>query len=128
MSLNLSKLQSYRTVIDTTLNSGTEFLVDVAEKSRLRREGNLSAVAYIQSNCDNPSGREAFVKELMKHISVDSYGGCLQNKEFPEGIVFNPDVSLLTQNPNEHMSQLYTGYNFPLIEGFVKCAAHRKQT
>ena len=68
-------------------NSGTEFLVDVAEKSRLRREGNLSAVAYVQSNCDNPSGREGFVAELMKHVSVDSYGGCLKNKEFPEGSV-----------------------------------------
>ena len=78
-----------------TPSSGTEFLVDVAEKSRLRREGNLSAVAYVQSNCDNPSGREEFVKELMRHVSVDSYGGCLKNKEFPEGAVFNPDVSLL---------------------------------
>ena len=59
----------------------------MAEKSRLRREGNLSAVAYVQSNCDNPSGRDGFVKELMKHVPVDSYGGCLRNKEFPEGSV-----------------------------------------
>ena len=71
--------------IDTALNSGTEYLVNVAEKSRLRREENLSAVVYVQSLCDNPNGREGFVRELMKHVSVDSYGGCLKNKEFPKG-------------------------------------------
>ena len=71
--------------IDTALKSGTEYLVNVAQKSQLRREENLSAVAYVQSNCDNPSGREGFVRELMKHVSVDSYGGCLKNKEFPKG-------------------------------------------
>lgn len=60
-----------------------KFLVSIAEKNRLRREEGLAPVAFVQSNCDNPSGRDALVKELMKHVDVDSYGDCDNNKEFP---------------------------------------------
>eukprot|EP00656_Telonema_subtile_P000847 TRINITY_DN10402_c0_g2_i3.p1 TRINITY_DN10402_c0_g2~~TRINITY_DN10402_c0_g2_i3.p1 ORF type:complete len:378 (+),score=59.01 TRINITY_DN10402_c0_g2_i3:232-1365(+) len=36
-------------------------------------------VAYFASNCATSSERDSFVKELMGHIEVDSYGDCLYN-------------------------------------------------
>lgn len=38
------------------------------------------AAAFI-SNCGAVNGRTQFVKELMKHMEVDSYGGCMNNKK-----------------------------------------------
>ena len=40
-------------------------------------------MAYVQSSCDTPSGRDDYVKELMNHIPIDSYGYCLHNKDLP---------------------------------------------
>ena len=37
-------------------------------------------LAWILSNCHAFNGRESFVEKLMKKIVVDSYGGCLRNK------------------------------------------------
>ncbi len=60
---------------------GNKFTVSLEEKNRLRREEpGLAAVAYLQSNCDNPVDRDAFVFELMRHLRVDSYGECMNNK------------------------------------------------
>ena len=59
------------------------FLVPLAEKNRFVQMENLGLVAYVQSSCDTPSGRDEYVEELMKHISVDSYGYCLHNKDLP---------------------------------------------
>lgn len=42
-----------------------------------------SPVVWIQTNCQTSNKREIYVKELMKHIDVDSYGPCLHNKDFP---------------------------------------------
>jgi len=51
------------------------------------------------------SGREDYVKELMKHLSIDSYGSCLRNKDLPERQVgysfcdpFKLDYISLTDN------------------------------
>ena len=57
----------------------------VKEKNSLRQQG-LAAVAYIQSHCDVASDRDRYVKELMKHIAVDSYGTCLNNKQFNDNL------------------------------------------
>ncbi len=61
------------------------FLLPLKEKKRLAMDEGLAPVAYVQSNCDNPMERDEFVKELMKHIRVDSYGECLRNKQWPPG-------------------------------------------
>ena len=58
------------------------FVVPVATKNQLIREG-LAPVAYVQSGCSTPSGRDDWVEELMKHVKVDSYGECLHNKDLP---------------------------------------------
>ena len=46
----------------------------------------LAPVAYVQSGCDTPSGRDQWVKQFMKFVRVDSYGACLNNKEMPQDI------------------------------------------
>ncbi|XP_076018870.1 GDP-fucose protein O-fucosyltransferase 4 [Genypterus blacodes] len=56
--------------------------VTLKEKNRLRQEG-LAPVLYMQSHCDVPSDRDRYVQELMKHIEVDSYGKCLNNRALP---------------------------------------------
>ena len=56
------------------------------EKSEIIKKEKLSPILYIQSNCDNPMQRDQFVKTLGKHISIDSYGQCLQNKTAPKSI------------------------------------------
>ena len=35
------------------------------------------------SNCDPKSPRNQYVKELMEHIAIDSYGSCMHNKVIP---------------------------------------------
>lgn len=40
-------------------------------------------ILWIARNCGASSGRQHYVKELMKYIKVDSYGSCLNNRKFP---------------------------------------------
>ncbi|XP_047130813.1 alpha-(1,3)-fucosyltransferase 11 isoform X2 [Hydra vulgaris] len=62
------------------------YFVTTKEKNRLQKELNLAAVVYFQSDCDPPSDRDTYVKELMKYIAVDSYGPCLNNKKPPKEV------------------------------------------
>ncbi|XP_066928924.1 alpha-(1,3)-fucosyltransferase 10-like [Clytia hemisphaerica] len=55
-----------------------------AEREEFKRSEGLAAVAYVQSGCNPPSDRDAYVKELMKYIKIDSYGKCLHNKDLPK--------------------------------------------
>lgn len=57
------------------------YTVPIGEKSRHKDQ---ALVLFMQSDCDTMSGRDDYVKELMKYISVDSYGKCLKNKKLPE--------------------------------------------
>lgn len=60
------------------------YIVPLSEKNRLIQDEDLALVAYVQSSCDTPSGRDDYVSQLMKHIRVDSYGLCLQNRQLPD--------------------------------------------
>ena len=57
------------------------YLVPLQSKNNLRRR--LAPLAYVQSDCDPPSDRDSYVRELMTYIEVDSYGECLHNKDLP---------------------------------------------
>ncbi|CAK8672348.1 GDP-fucose protein O-fucosyltransferase 4-like isoform X2 [Clavelina lepadiformis] len=57
--------------------------VPLKEKNKFRKEG-LAMAVYLQSNCDVPSDRDRYIYQLMANISVDSYGGCLHNKDFDD--------------------------------------------
>ena len=70
-------------------------------------------ILWIASNCDAWSGRQHYVKELMKYIKVDSYGKCLRNKDFPK------DVS---------RSQLMKKYKFYLAIENANCDDYGKST
>lgn len=54
----------------------------VNEKNKLLN--SISPVLYMQSDCVTPLERDPYVVELMKYISIDSYGKCLQNKDLPD--------------------------------------------
>lgn len=61
--------------------SDTRYFVNTNTKNKLL--ANLAPILYLQSDCDTPIGRDNVVKQLMKHIDIDSYGACLHNKDFP---------------------------------------------
>nr|XP_016925425.1 alpha-(1,3)-fucosyltransferase B [Drosophila suzukii] len=62
-----------------------DYYVPFAGKSKYAYRPSPSVV-FLQSDCDTMSGREDYVKELMKHLSIDSYGSCLRNKDLPESL------------------------------------------
>lgn len=62
--------------------TNTEYFVKTSSKNELLKE--ISPIIYLQSDCETSTERDAYVKELMKYISVDSYGACLKNKELPQ--------------------------------------------
>ncbi|KAM9330100.1 GDP-fucose protein O-fucosyltransferase 3 [Gastrophryne carolinensis] len=58
-----------------------EYFVPLEKKNILRKK--LAPVVYVQSDCDPPSDRDAYVQELMKYVTIDSYGECLHNRDLP---------------------------------------------
>ncbi|XP_077202306.1 GDP-fucose protein O-fucosyltransferase 4 [Paroedura picta] len=68
-------------------------------------------VLYLQSHCDVPSDRDRYVRELMRHIQVDSYGECLKNRDFPSMRL--KDTSTATTEDPEFMAFI-SSYKFHL--------------
>lgn len=64
-------------------------LQPVRTPTHLKSKGGLGLVLFLQSTCYPPSDRDSYVKELMKYISVDSYGRCLHNRDLPKHLM-NP--------------------------------------
>lgn len=62
-----------------------EYFVTTFEKNIYLTE--IAPVMYLQSDCETSTERDAYVKELMKYIEVDSYGSCLNNKKLPSKFV-----------------------------------------
>ncbi|GFN94943.1 alpha-(1,3)-fucosyltransferase 10 [Plakobranchus ocellatus] len=63
-----------------------QFTKATSQKNRYQQQDGLAPVVYVQSDCDPPSDRDSYVKMLMKHIKVDSYGSCMNNKQLPHPI------------------------------------------
>lgn len=63
--------------------SDLKYFVTTEEKNRLQKHENLALIMYIQSDCSTPTDRDSYVVELARHISIDSYGECLHNKDLP---------------------------------------------
>lgn len=79
MPLTLQYLESFDKMTET------KYFIDVKMKNEFQVNEKLSPILYIQSICSTLSGRDHYVKELMKYISIDSYGKCLNNnKNFPK--------------------------------------------
>jgi len=98
--LTTQYLESIQYITDSRL------LVPVETKNRLQRGEGLAPVAYVQSGCDTPSMRDSWVAEFMKHIPVDSYGSCLNNKQLPS------DIAGSEQFENEKFLKFLAQYKF----------------
>ncbi|KAG9485210.1 hypothetical protein GDO78_008346 [Eleutherodactylus coqui] len=92
--------------------------VSIAEKNKWRQEG-YAAILYMQSHCDVPSDRDRYVKELMKHIQIDSYGQCLKNRQFPSKRL--EDTSTATTEDQQFM-EFTARYKFHLAMENAICA------
>lgn len=64
--------------------TSTKYYVKTSVKNLFLRE--LSPILYLQSDCDTTFARDKYVTEFMKYQHIDSYGRCLNNKEFPSHI------------------------------------------
>ncbi|XP_035432245.2 alpha-(1,3)-fucosyltransferase 10 [Spodoptera frugiperda] len=58
-----------------------KYFIETSKKNELLNE--IAPIMYLQSDCETSTERDAYVKELMKLIKVDSYGSCLNNKQMP---------------------------------------------
>ena len=54
------------TSIDDLLDS--TYVIDVKEKTQLQKDENLAPIIYIQSDCNTPSDRDSYIKQLMNLI------------------------------------------------------------
>ncbi|XP_072347608.1 alpha-(1,3)-fucosyltransferase 11 [Scyliorhinus torazame] len=82
----------------------------LATKNRLRRLG-LAPVLYLQSHCQVASDRDRYVRLLMEHLQIDSYGQCLQNKDLPSDRLV--DTLTATTEDTEFM-EFISKYKFHL--------------
>uniref|UniRef100_A0A7S3G316 Fucosyltransferase n=1 Tax=Palpitomonas bilix TaxID=652834 RepID=A0A7S3G316_9EUKA len=69
--------------VPTTYPSVAEYGDFMSPPVPLSKKRTDAPAAYIQSNC--LSFRDNYVKELMKHMNVHSYGRCVHNKNFDDG-------------------------------------------
>ncbi|OCT98810.1 hypothetical protein XELAEV_18011045mg [Xenopus laevis] len=92
--------------------------LSMAEKNRWRKNG-YAPVLYMQSHCDVPSDRDRYVKELMKHLEIDSYGQCLKNREHPSKRL--EDTSTATTEDPEFMA-FTARYKFHLAMENALCS------
>ena len=66
----------------------------LAEREEFKKSEGLAAVAYVQSGCNPPSDRDAYVQELMKYIKIDSYGNAYwcRSKGKNDKIYYTADI------------------------------------
>lgn len=92
-----SMSMTYRLEADVPLVSSRSAFVQIpaetplplSYKNDLVKEGQAQVV-WIGHSCDTSNRRAQYVQELMHHIKIDSYGSCLQNKDWPaEETVFD---------------------------------------
>ncbi|KAJ7426636.1 Alpha-(1,3)-fucosyltransferase 10 [Willisornis vidua] len=67
---------------DVEVLKSLRFMIPLQMKNSLRKR--LAPLVYVQSDCNPPSDRDSYVRELMCHIEVDSYGECLHNRDLPQ--------------------------------------------
>ena len=63
------------------LHTMRRLLQPVRTPTELKSKDGRALVLFMQSACNPPSDRDSYVRELMKHISVDCPGKCLHNRD-----------------------------------------------
>jgi hypothetical protein len=82
-----------------------------------------SNVTMLISNCRTFSKREVFLQELMGLIAIDSFGGCLGNREEP--LVARKDVGWHTSLHVKHAASF--GYKFVIaFENTIEYGEHSR--
>nr|XP_019550010.2 alpha-(1,3)-fucosyltransferase 10 [Aedes albopictus] len=122
---NLSSTFSRHSTVPLTLQSFTtlEELINYKNmytfglKTSFQKKMKLAPVLYMQSHCDTLTGRELYVKELGKHIAIDSYGNCLKNKTFPDGIT-NDSMDI---NDVQNFYDFVSKYKFIIVYQDMIC-------
>ncbi|XP_017859044.1 PREDICTED: alpha-(1,3)-fucosyltransferase B [Drosophila arizonae] len=76
--------------------SSMDFFRSFEDKQVLQFNDQIGSVVFLQTDCNTMSGREDYVQELMQYIQVDSYGGCLHNRDLPASL------------QNDYLNNLYS--------------------
>jgi hypothetical protein len=67
-----------------------------------QRDKDLAPVAWIASNCRTANRREEYVKELMQHIPVNSYGSCVHTADLGNPANGRIEAKLVTERMRHH--------------------------
>ncbi|KAF7730428.1 hypothetical protein EC973_002235 [Apophysomyces ossiformis] len=63
-------------------------LIDVVNRplpeNFMATKTDRAPILWIARNCQASNARQVYIEELMKHVKVDSYSYCLNNKPFPD--------------------------------------------
>jgi hypothetical protein len=65
----------------------------IQEKNAFRKQGH-APLSILVSNCMANNNRKEYIEELLKHIKVDSFGGCVHTKDMPPD---NDKLKLISQ-------------------------------
>jgi len=79
-------------------------------------------IAWVQSNCNTYSDREKYIAELMKHVRVHSYGGCLRNQSpWPTVQVPAKDGDVIPVVRDKKVSEIFAEYRFAIVAENSDC-------
>ncbi|KAI6655167.1 Alpha-(1,3)-fucosyltransferase 11-like [Oopsacas minuta] len=114
-----STFSRYSDVPLTTMYLPTlNYLTEPVNYPPSEMQESRGSVLYIHSDCQVPTYRDLYTKELMKHITVDSYGSCLNNKEFPDYLKSGGNI---LKFQHEDLYKFIQGYKFTLAFENSRC-------
>uniref|UniRef100_A0A146ULC0 Fucosyltransferase n=1 Tax=Fundulus heteroclitus TaxID=8078 RepID=A0A146ULC0_FUNHE len=78
---SMNTMFEYSNPITIPYSKKRDFLISMLSKFEIPfNEREVVSTAWVASNCKAQNGRELFVHKLMRDISIDSYGSCLNSK------------------------------------------------
>ena len=104
--------------IETMFLSDLEYLTETLKYPPRKDLESLAPVLYLHSDCQVPTYRDFYTYELMKYISVDSYGSCLNNKKLPDYLKTGDN---LLKYQHEDLYKFIHGYKFTLAFENARC-------
>jgi hypothetical protein len=116
----LNRTYTYRTDSDFFASYASPIPMSLPPHGR-KVKGAL--IMFLASNCHSFSGRECFVRELMRFVRVDSYGKCLHNSDAL-------DVDGMKKQPSRLNAELLTFvgyYKFYLAYENSICRSYRTE-
>lgn len=87
--------------------------LNMTAKEELGSSLRHAPLVWVASNCNSKSGREVFVRGLMEHVGVDSFGLCLNNRDAGEFGMKRDGSNWNEALKNKHL--LLSAYKFALV-------------